>query len=85
VHTDGRNRGDAGWTVEKIHMNHGVATMGFAFRAGVHAGLATNATRLIDVEFVTKHQGLPCFRICRMTCLPMQARALLSATGKPKP
>jgi hypothetical protein len=51
--------GDAVLTVEEIHSDHGMTTMRLTFRASVDAGLAADATRRIDVEFVTEHANLP--------------------------
>src|SRR5690348_1671720 len=55
MHAYKRHSFSAVGAVDKIHVNHRSATMGLTFGTGVHARLAADAPRRINVEFVAKH------------------------------
>ena len=52
MHAHDRGGLHAGWTVDVLEVDHGVAAVGVALGASLHAGLAADAARLIQEEFV---------------------------------
>lgn len=52
MHANNGRRLHPGWAIDVFQMNHGVPAMRVAFRAGLHASLATDASGLIDKEVV---------------------------------
>src|SRR6266702_811801 len=60
MHADRWNGRDRMLTVEELQVNHCMTAMGFAFRARVDAGLATNATRRINEKRIGPDRSYHC-------------------------